>query len=110
MNKTFTIKDIILAAVFIMAAWAFISSFKGCGVKTPDPTDRLKDKQEIIDMVVEDRNYWRGKYDEVIGEIKYKDSLLQLKDKTTIVKYEKIPVVIRGYSNEELRRAVTEYK
>lgn len=104
------LKDIIFGGLIAVALFYFIGNFKGCGVKTPDPTDRLKDKQEIIDMVIRDRDYWRGKYDEVIGEIRFKDSLLLLKDKTTVIKYEKIPVVIRGYSNEELRRAVSEYK
>lgn len=45
----------------------------------------------------------------VIADLKKEDSVLKLKSQQVIIRYEKIPVTVRAYSNDELARAIEDF-
>lgn len=77
------------------------------------PDDLYKDlieaKEREIDAVIRERDTYRAWKDAEVAENARVDSLLKEKLKTTIIKYENIPVNVRNYNRDELRRAVKEY-
>lgn len=66
-------------------------------------------KDSVISSVIRERETFRQWKDQAIAELQKKDSALKIEYKTTVVKYEKVPVTINNLNNEELRRAVSNY-
>jgi len=75
-----------------------------------DYKELIKAKDETIQAVIREKDAYRKWKDEAIQDLNEKDSLLQLKVKTNTIRYEKIPVTISNLSDDELRRAVEEYR
>lgn len=74
-----------------------------------DRTGEIKALEKVSESIARERDIYREWKDELNAELEKKDSLLQTQVKQTIIKYEKIPVTVRNYSNDELRRAVENY-
>lgn len=72
--------------------------------------DLIKAKDETIQAVIRERDVYRQWKDDAINELHKADSMLQIKYKTNVVKYEKIPVTISNLSDEELRSAVENFR
>lgn len=75
-----------------------------------DYKELLKAKDETIQAVTRERDVYRQWKDDAINELQKKDSVLQLKIKTNTMRYEKIPVTVSNYSDDELRSAVENYR
>lgn len=96
----------ILAFAVIIIALTFLTKAK------PDIDYReiIKAKDETIQAVIRERDTYRQWKDDVIEELNKKDSALQAKVKTNIIRYEKIPVTVSNLSDDELRSAVENYR
>jgi hypothetical protein len=70
---------------------------------------KLQESEKAIKKAEQEREMYRSRYDSVIAVAKEKDTVLIREIKTNTVKYEQVPVRVNNYSNDELRRAVTEY-
>jgi hypothetical protein len=66
-----------------------------------------KDKE--IEKAGQERDVMRRRADSLIVLLMAKDTVLVREYKTNTVKYEKIPVIVGNLSNDELRRAVSNY-
>jgi cell division FtsZ-interacting protein ZapD len=97
------IKVLLIAAVLV---YLFLPKK---GKQIVDRIGEIAAKDEVIKSLERERDTYRAWKDEAVAILQKKDSELQKEVKTTIIKYEKIPAVIRNYNNEELRRAVTDY-
>ena len=105
-NKKMWIIAGILVFALIIVALTFLSRSKQ-GI---DYKELLKAKDETIQAVIRERDTYRQWKDDAINELHKKDSVLQLKVKTNTVRYEKIPVTVSNYSDDELRSAVESYR
>lgn len=111
MTKTQIIKYSILGVIgiaVIILAISLITSYRNKG--DDSYKELIKAKDETIQAVIRERDIFRQWKDDAINELHKKDSVLQLKIKTNTVKYEKIPVTVGNLSDDELRRAVEEYR
>ena len=97
------IQSILLLAIAVLLILQFTCKSKPL---PPDNSALIKAKDEVIQSVIRERETFRQWKDETVMELQRKDSLLQIKQATNIIKYEKIPVIINGYDNDELRRAI----
>lgn len=68
-----------------------------------------KYQDEKIADIVKDRDYERAEKDKVIAENERLDSILRLQVKQTIVKYEKVPVIINSLDRDGLRSAINKF-
>lgn len=109
MTKAQIIKYSILG-VFVLGGLFILFTFINKKKSGVDYKELIKAKDETIQAVIRERDTFRQWKDDAINELKEKDSLLQLKIKTNTVRYEKIPVTVSNLSDEELRRAVEEYR
>lgn len=111
MTKQEIIKYSILGVIAIAAIILVISLLTSYRDKGDDSYKELiRAKDETIQAVARERDTYRQWKDDAIQELQTKDSLLQIKVKTNTVRYEKIPVTVGNYSDDELRRAVEEYR
>ncbi len=62
-------------------------------------------KDEVIEMIREQRDQERARADQAMENWRRADSALQAQDKTTIIRYEKIPARINAISNKDSLRA-----
>lgn len=72
----------------------------------------IESHEREIKAIREQREILEGWKKDIVAERERHeraDSLLALKAKQTIIRYEKIPGTVNSYSDDELRRAVTEY-
>jgi len=106
-NKKMWIIGGILVFAAVIIAFTFLSRPSSSGI---DYKELIKAKDETIQAVIRERDVYRQWKDDAINELNKKDSVLQLKIKTNTVRYEKIPVTVSNLSDEELRRAVEEYR
>jgi hypothetical protein len=83
----------------------FFTFFKG-----KDHSGELKAKDDLIKSITSERDAERKLNDFVVSQLKEKDSLLKLKYQTNVIRYEKVPVIVEHYSNDELKRAVEEFR
>lgn len=72
--------------------------------------DTIKAQDETIKAVQAERDTYRQWKDDEVREGQKKDSLLRLKYKSNTIVYEKIPVIVGNYSDDELRRAVEDFR
>jgi len=103
-NKT----TILLIAVAVLLTLQISSMFRKSPAK---PTDEvIKAKDELIKFIQEERQQDRVMYDSTIAALLRQDNQKVIEYKTTKVIYEKIPVRVNALSDDELRRAVEEYR
>jgi hypothetical protein len=69
----------------------------------------VKAKDETIQAIIRERDTYREWKDAAIAELQRKDSALQVKYQSTIIKYEKIPVYINSLNKDGLRSEYTNY-
>ena len=100
--KKYFVFGVIGIAVIVLSISLF-TAFKNKGDN--HYKELIKAKDETIQAVTRERDTERRLKDEAINELNKKDSLLQLKYKTNVVKYEKIPVYINSLDREGLRAA-----
>jgi hypothetical protein len=62
-----------------------------------------------IQSIRAEREDTRRRYDSIILIQMQKDTVLIREYKTNTIKYEKIPVTVGNFSNDELRRAIYNY-
>ena len=111
MTKQEIIKYSILGVIGIAAIILIISLLTSYRNKGDDSYKELiKAKDETIQAVIRERDAYRQWKDEKIEELQKMDSMLQTKVKTNTVRYEKIPVTVSNLSDDELRRAVENYR
>lgn len=106
--KQINLNTILLVAVAVLLTLQISSLFKGGG-KMPDISGELKAKDEIIEMIKEEREQDRRMFDSTIALLKEMDNNKVKEYYKTIPVYEKIPVTVSNYSNDELRRAIWSY-
>lgn len=92
----------------VMGTVILMSVFGG-SKKVIDKDGEIKLRDEIIQTIREDRDYYRSKYDSVIAAATTRNEDLKNQYKNTVIKYEKVPVIINDYDREQLRRAVTNF-
>ena len=100
----------IIAGILVFAAIIIAITFLSRPKTGIDYKELLKAKDEVIQSVIRERDVYRQWKDDAINELQKKDSVLQLKIKTNTVRYEKIPVTVSNYSDDELKRAVEDYR
>lgn len=111
MTKQEIIKYSIIAVIITAVIALSISLFTAYRAKDNQYyKDIMKAKDETIQAVIRERDTYRQWKDDAINELQQKDSLLQLKIKTNTVKYEKVAGTVANYSDDELRRAVEDYR
>lgn len=111
MTKAQIVKYSIFGVIAIAAIILIISLLTAYKNKSDSSYKELiKAKDEVIQATIREMNTYRQWKDEAINELNKKDSMLQLKYKTNTVRYEKIPVIISNYSDDELKRAVEDYR
>lgn len=92
-------------ALMIFAAVVITMMWRGCGSTKPDQK-LIEAKDELIKVEREKTEMYRALSDARLMEIFRLDSLLQIEDKQTIVRYEKIPVYVRSLNgNKDSLRA-----
>lgn len=103
------IKDIIIFGALVLIVVYLVSSWF---INTSDThyLNVIKAKDETIKAITSERDKERELKDYVISELHKKDSLLQTRYKTNTIIYEKIPVTVANYSDDELKRAVENYR
>lgn len=109
MTKKEIIQLSLQAAIVILGIIYLVTIFS----KKPtlhDNSGEIKAKDETIQAVIRERDTYREWKDEAISELRRKDSALQVRYKTNTVIYEKIPVTVANYSDNELRRAVEDFR
>lgn len=94
----------VLAGLFVLGA--LFGGRKNNDQKYFDLLIAEKDKQ--IKSEQEHRKETTAIFNQLIDEIHRKDSLLAERSKVNTIRYEKIPVTVASYSDDELRRAVLE--
>lgn len=99
------------AGVTVIAGIILLVSLFG-GRKNPD--------NKYFDMLIESKDreikaerehritleQWNRAKDQEIAELEKQDSVLKQKSQQVTIKYEKVPVIVRSYSYDELRSAV----
>lgn len=74
----------------------------------PDNTEIIKSKDEQIKSEKEKTAIYREWKDDMVKLVEVKDSLLQIKQKTIITRYEKVPASVNAYTDAELTSAILE--
>lgn len=103
-------KTLIIGGVLLLAAVIVFFTFIGKRKDSDVWKEIIKAKDETIEAERRGRETERQWKEYAIQELRTKDSLLQVKIKTNIVRYEKIPVIVGNLSDEELRSAVENYR
>jgi len=75
-----------------------------------DYSGELKAKDDLIKSITNERDAERKLNDLVVEQLHEKDSMLQIKYKSNTIIYEKIPVIVEHYNNDELRSAVENFR
>ena len=91
---------LLLCGVILFFTFGNKSNYKG----------ELKAKDELIKSITNERDAERKLNDLIVDQLHEKDSMLQIKYKSNTIIYEKIPVIVEHYSNDELKRAVEEFR
>jgi len=106
--KGINITTILLIAVAVLITLQIESCFHN---RKPDKEYKkeISDKDKQIEQIGVERDIFRDKYDSVITLLTKKDTVLVREYKTNTIKYEKIPVTVNSFTNDELRRAITNY-
>ena len=103
-----SVNDMVLIAVAVLCGFMLSRLFPPKQQKNYSKEyHALQDSVRV--QVGRDRDYWRGKYDSVIAVATKKDTMLIREYRTNTIKYEKIPNTVNSFSDDELRRAVTEF-
>lgn len=100
-------QNIILIILVVIAGILIYGLFNK---KQDSSLELIKSKDETIKAVTSERDVYRKWKDDEVKEGQKKDSLLQLRYKTNTIRYEKIPVIVGNFSDDELRRAVEEFR
>jgi hypothetical protein len=99
----------ILVAAVILAAGLWLMYLRKPSQAPPDRSAELAAKDETIRAIKSERDVYRAWKDEAVAEKQKADSLLNLKDKATIVKYATIPVYINSLNRDSLRAEVLRF-
>lgn len=100
-------QNIILVGLIAIVVILLFGMFR----KKPDSDlELIKAKDETIKAVTSERDVYRKWKDDEVREGQKKDSLLQLRYKTNAIRYEKIPVIVGNYSDDELKRAIEDFR
>lgn len=111
MTRKQIIRDVIIGVIAIAAIILIISLATAYKNRVDDSyKEQLKAKDETIQAVRQERDTYRKWKDEAIVLLREKDSMLQTRYKTNTIRYEKIPVTISNYSDDELRSAVENFR
>lgn len=96
---------ILLIAAVVLIIWMFRSN------KSDNDLYKfqLSIKDSAIQNVIRSRDEYRKYSDDLLMQLREKDSLLQTRFKTTVIQYEKIPNHITSLSKDSLRAAVNQY-
>jgi hypothetical protein len=103
------IVSILLVALAVLVTLQLQSLFGG-SKQAPDISGEIKAKDAIIEMIKTEREQDRREYDSTISLLMQKDQQKVIEYKTTKVIYEKIPVRVGNYSNDELRSAAESFR
>lgn len=71
--------------------------------------EKISDLNSQIENIRAERDGYRDRYENVISEARARDTVLIKSYFYNQKKYEKIPVYIDNLSDDELRRAITDY-
>jgi hypothetical protein len=99
----------ILIVGIILGLGIWLMYFRRSGPPPPDTTAIIAAKDETIRVIQESRDRERSMYDETIARLQKDDSLLQFKDKVSIIKYATIPVYIAALGRDSLRAEVLRF-
>lgn len=107
------VKEKIFAVLIFVAAVilaTFLVSLFSKKKDIPDRSGEIKALEQLIQSEKEKTTIYRNWKDDLNAQLEEKDSLLQIKEKTVITRYEKIPVIVSNYSDAELRSAVESFR
>jgi len=105
---TRNITSILLIAMAVLVTLQLKSCLDG-GKKAPDISGEIKAKDDLIKMIMQEREQDRRLFDSTISLLKQQDEGKIKEYKTTVIKYEKIVPTVTNLNREELRRAVTDF-
>lgn len=107
------VKEKIFAILIFVAAVILATFLVSLFSKKPKEIDYkalIEAKDQVIQSVIRERDTYRQWKEDINKKLEEKDSLLQIKEKTVITRYEKIPVIVSNYSDAELRSAVESFR
>jgi FlaG/FlaF family flagellin (archaellin) len=103
------LNTILLIAIAVLLTLQIQSWFGRSGKPNSYYKEKIADMDKEIQSIRSEREDTRRRYDSIILIQMQKDTVLIREYKTNTIKYEKIPVTVSNYSNDELRRAIYNY-
>lgn len=71
--------------------------------------EQIEQKDKRIEELGNDRDRYRTRYDSIIAVQKTKDTVIIREIKNNTIKYEQVRDRVNSLSNDELRRAITDF-
>jgi hypothetical protein len=103
------LNTILLIGIAVLLTLQIQSCFGGGGKPNSYYKEKIADMDKEIENIRSEREETRRRYDSIILIQMQKDTVLIREYKTNTIKYEKIPVTVGNFSNDELRRAIYNY-
>lgn len=106
--KGINLNTVLIVAVAVLLTLQLQTCFSP-GKKPPDISGEIKAKDDLIEVLQRGRQEDRRLLDSALTALSSLDAAKVTEYKTTVVKYEKIPVYINNLGRDSLRAAVENF-